>query len=310
MQIFLVGVTFQNEVTLQSPPYKYEFTLTLGMTMGVQNTMLDVFEPVIYNQTDRSFYKRDSNLDTVCNKLEKVTSLAELSTIVAASGYHRHLILNNGLFPGPPIIVPKDASIEVTIHNHLYSDAVNIHWHGQEQRGTFFMDGVPGITECAIGPGESYTYKFKATTVGTHWYHAHTGVQRTEGLYGIFIVKSPENYFSSPLISNKHLSNNSKKATQQVQTTLYDKEFFIMLQDWIKGDSESVYNQIHWRNFKFFNGYANLNECFWHNRMVDGTFLPPIPFDTILFNGKGWYDLPKSLVNINASVLNLPLETF
>ena len=90
----------------------------------------------------------------------------------------------------------------------------------------------------------------------------------------------------------------------------YDKEFFILLQDWIKEDSESAYTQIHWRNFKFFRGYANTTDCFWHNRLSDGAFLPPLPFDTILLNGKGWPTLPARVANLDAKVLSLPLDVF
>ena len=32
-------------------------------------------------------------------------------------------------------------------------------------------------------------YKFKASPSGTHWYHAHSGAHRTDGLYGDLIVK-------------------------------------------------------------------------------------------------------------------------
>lgn len=38
------------------------------------------------------------------------------------------------------------------------------------------------MTQCPIIPGETFTYKFKATELGTHWYHSHSGVQRTEGI--------------------------------------------------------------------------------------------------------------------------------
>ena len=63
-----------------------------------------------------------------------------------------------------------------------------MHWHGQTQLKSFVMDGVPKVTQCLIGPGEQYTYKFIARNTGTHWYHAHSGVQRTDGVYGVFIV--------------------------------------------------------------------------------------------------------------------------
>lgn len=169
--------------------YKFEFVITNGMTMAVQNKEKGTFDPVVYNIKEQAFYRRDSDLDTVCNKTEKVTNQSDIDSIVGATGIYKPVLLINGMFPGPPIVVPKDAQVEITIHNKLFADIVNIHWHGQVQKGSFFMDGVPHVTECPITPGESYTYKFKASTVGTHWYHAHTGLQRSDGLYGPFIVK-------------------------------------------------------------------------------------------------------------------------
>lgn len=46
--------------------------------------------------------------------------------------------------------------------------------------------------------------------------------------------------------------------------------------------------------------------------MIDGTFLPPVPFDTILINGKGWFNLPKNLDELSkfSDVNNLPIEEF
>jgi hypothetical protein len=38
------------------------------------------------------------------------------------------------------------------------------------------MDGVVGLTQCAIGPSKSFTYKFKLDRdqVGTFWYESET----------------------------------------------------------------------------------------------------------------------------------------
>ena len=65
---------------------------------------------------------------------------------------------------------------------------ISLHWHGQDQKNSFFMDGVPSVTQCAIGPQDYFDYRFKAEPVGTHWYHSHHGAQRSDGMYGAFIV--------------------------------------------------------------------------------------------------------------------------
>ena len=49
----------------------------------------------------------------------------------------------------------------IHVRNKLLSDSAAIHWHGIHQRGTPWMDGVGYITQCPIGPGQTFTYKFK-----------------------------------------------------------------------------------------------------------------------------------------------------
>lgn len=47
--------------------------------------------------------------------------------------------------------------------------------------------GVPGITQCPIGPGQSFTYEFSLDAPGTIWWHSHSGLQKSS-LYGAIIV--------------------------------------------------------------------------------------------------------------------------
>lgn len=64
----------------------------------------------------------------------------------------------------------------IDVNNMMLSSELSIHWHGIQQRGTPWMDGVPGVTQCAIGSmGGLFRYDFWAEPSGTHFYHAHTG---------------------------------------------------------------------------------------------------------------------------------------
>ena len=40
-------------------------------------------------------------------------------------------------------------------------------------------------------------YEFKADPAGTHWYHAHTGLQREDGVYGPIIIRQAEDPHSA-----------------------------------------------------------------------------------------------------------------
>ena len=99
----------------------------------------------------------------------------------------------NKQFPGPTLIVREDQIIAVDVHNNRSTEGISIHWHGQHQFRTNFMDGVGLLTQCPILPGSSLRYIFKAGPSGTFWYHSHMGSQRANGLFGALIVREKEN---------------------------------------------------------------------------------------------------------------------
>jgi FtsP/CotA-like multicopper oxidase with cupredoxin domain len=94
----------------------------------------------------------------------------------------------DGTAPGPELRVQQGDQVVVQVTNQL-PVGVTIHWHGVTVPNA--ADGVAGLTQDAIRPGESYTYRFVASEVGTFWYHTHQeasiGVPR--GLYGALIVE-------------------------------------------------------------------------------------------------------------------------
>ena len=96
---------------------------------------------------------------------------------------------------GPPMVVEttaKENTMTVTVHNHLLSKGTSIHFHGIHQHMTPWYDGVPGLSQNPIPPGNSMTYAgFAAHPVGTHYYHSHTGLESASGVHGPLIIKSP-----------------------------------------------------------------------------------------------------------------------
>ena len=56
------------------------------------------------------------------------------------------------------------------------------------------MDGVPGLTQPPIKPGESFAYEFTPPDAGTFWYHPHANSleQLGRGLAGALIVEERE----------------------------------------------------------------------------------------------------------------------
>ncbi|SIS48058.1 multicopper oxidase family protein [Salimicrobium flavidum] len=94
----------------------------------------------------------------------------------------------NGTVPGESLRVQKGDFVRVELKNEL-DVPVTIHWHGVVLENR--MDGVPGVTQDAVEPGESFTYEFVADDPGTYWYHSHqhSSYQVDKGLYGPLVIE-------------------------------------------------------------------------------------------------------------------------
>jgi FtsP/CotA-like multicopper oxidase with cupredoxin domain len=92
--------------------------------------------------------------------------------------------------PGPEIRVRQGERIRIVVHNQL-TEETTVHWHGIRLPNA--MDGVPGLTQPPIKPGEQFTYEFTPPDAGTFWYHPHADSlqQLGRGLAGALIVEEP-----------------------------------------------------------------------------------------------------------------------
>ena len=61
----------------------------------------------------------------------------------------------NGMVPGPTLRVEQNSTITIEFENNLDMNTT-VHWHGLRQN--IKDDGVPGISQDPISPGESFTY--------------------------------------------------------------------------------------------------------------------------------------------------------
>lgn len=119
---------------------------------------------------------------------ERFQFTAATKKMKVPDGSTKELWLFNGQMTGPAIHVKQGDVVEVTLTNENIKDGVTIHWHGYDV--PIAEDGVPDISQKAVAIGESYTYRFKADTVGTFWYHSHSqsSEQVGHGLFGSLIV--------------------------------------------------------------------------------------------------------------------------
>lgn len=93
----------------------------------------------------------------------------------------------NEQIPGPLIRVREASTIFVNFTNETPM-ATAVHWHGIRLENAF--DGVPGITQDPVEPGETFQYRIHFPDAGIYWYHPHhrEDVQQELGLAGNLLV--------------------------------------------------------------------------------------------------------------------------
>ncbi|XP_003699567.2 uncharacterized protein LOC100881299 [Megachile rotundata] len=97
----------------------------------------------------------------------------------------------NRMLPGPSIQVCLNDRVVVDVLNKIPEDGVTIHWHGVYQNGSQYYDGVPALTQCPITSGTTFRYQFPAKNAGTHFWHAHTGLNKMDGVFGSLVIRDP-----------------------------------------------------------------------------------------------------------------------
>ncbi|CAJ2512223.1 Uu.00g052380.m01.CDS01 [Anthostomella pinea] len=82
-------------------------------------------------------------------------------------------------------------TVNVKVINNMKWNGTSIHWHGIRQNYTNPQDGVNGVTQCPIAPGDSFEYSWKAVQYGSTWYHSHYSVQYADGVQGPITIHGP-----------------------------------------------------------------------------------------------------------------------
>ncbi len=122
----------------------------------------------------------------------------------------------NGQVPGPEIRLKEGERVKIFLKNAL-TEPTTIHWHGVDVPAP--MDGVPGISQKPVQPGETFVYEFEARPAGTRWYHTHfeEHKQLDLGLYAPLIIEPA-----------------------QPDPFLFDREYTLVLDDWATGTGSAV----------------------------------------------------------------------
>jgi manganese oxidase len=93
----------------------------------------------------------------------------------------------DGRVHGPTIEAVEGDRVRIYVTNRL-PGATSVHWHGILLPNG--MDGVAGLTQRAIRPGETFRYEFTLRQHGTQMYHSHHDemTQMALGTMGLFVV--------------------------------------------------------------------------------------------------------------------------
>ncbi|MCB5935930.1 multicopper oxidase family protein [Caldibacillus thermoamylovorans] len=175
------------------------------------------------NSTQKSTDKSSQNVvqvkteDTKGKKVNEINLLAQEKEWKLSADKTITAWTYNGTIPGEQIRVKQGEVVKVNLKNEL-EEPVSIHWHGIPVPNT--QDGIPGVTQDAVVPGETYTYEFVAEDPGTYWYHSHQdGVnQLDKGMYGTIIVESAED-------------------------EKYDRDYTLVLDEWESGSHTETESQ-------------------------------------------------------------------
>lgn len=102
----------------------------------------------------------------------------------------------NGRVHGPTIEAVEGDTVRIYVTNRLIAPTT-IHFHGLLLPSG--MDGVAGISQKAIQPGETFKYEFPLKQNGTLMYHPHYDemTQMQLGMMGLFIIH-PKKAASAP----------------------------------------------------------------------------------------------------------------
>ena len=124
----------------------------------------------------------------------------------------------NGSVPGPTIQVNEGDRLRLVVENRL-PEVFSMHWHGLEI--PVDMDGMPGISQDPIKPGEKFAYEFTLRQNGTFFYHSHMAMQEMMGMIGMFIIHP-----------------------RRAHAPQVDRDFGIVLQEWAILPNNTIPNSL------------------------------------------------------------------
>lgn len=189
-------------------------------TPSTQPAGVNSYTPVVTPNGSTLPYEMDGDVKVFRLVAEPVKREFAPGMVVNCWGY-------NGLTPGPTIEAVEGDRVRIFVTNKL-PEPTSVHWHGVILPNG--MDGVGGVTQPHIQPGETYVYEFTLKQHGSQMYHPHSDemTQMAMGMQGFFVI---------------HPKNPDRTI---------DRDFCIFLQEWFIEPGSSTPNPLIMTDFNLF----------------------------------------------------------
>lgn len=139
-------------------------------------------------------------------KFEATVGYSEVNKTINLTNDKQNFKINGQVVP-PAIRVKPKTQLNVKVVNNSEFET-SIHFHGVN--GNSNMDGVGGVTQQNIKPGQQFTYRFNLDDAGTYMYHSHVDTANqinNENLYGGLVVEQQTATNSDMLFFNTNITN-------------------------------------------------------------------------------------------------------
>jgi FtsP/CotA-like multicopper oxidase with cupredoxin domain len=162
--------------TIETPSYEETKPKTVPFE-GKSEEVMEKTKPSLLSKTTPISLSDGDVFDLKASPISKVVNGKSLQMF----GY-------NNQSPGPMLLVNQGDEVTVNFTNEI-EFPTTVHWHGL--RLDYTSDGVPGITQAPILPGETFEYNLNFPDSGIFLYHPHvrTEMQMEMGLYGNILVE-------------------------------------------------------------------------------------------------------------------------
>ena len=142
---------------------------------------------LIHQKTESAKLISDMSIVSLSDNAEFDLVASDIIKTIGDESYD--MLGYNQQSPGPLLLVGQGDGITVNFKNNL-DFPTTVHWHGL--RLDYTSDGIPGITQDPVLPGDTFEYELRFPDSGVFLYHPHvrTEMQMGLGLYGNILVES------------------------------------------------------------------------------------------------------------------------